>query len=138
MRRVLWVCAVVVLVAVAVSAWPVPRTRSEPPPAAVHFSDLPKLVYHRRLYRGEVVRVAYPLRLSPTPDPLVYEFRPGSDQLPPTHRVHFADPPALPARLPVVVVGTVEGIAPDLVMRTNNVPGAVVIRGAVVAPATVP
>lgn len=119
----------IVLVAVAVSAWPVPRSRHDPSPVAVHFSDLAPAVYYRGRYRGELVRVAYPIRLHPTADPLVWEFRPGSDQLPPTHRIHFAEPP--PSG-PLTVVGTVQGIEPDGVVRLNNVPGVVVIRGAVV------
>ena len=78
------------------------------------------------------MRVAYPLPLHPTADPLVWDLRPGSDTLPPTHRIHFDSVPTL-SRSPVVV-GTVEGISADGVVRLNNVPGVVVIRGASVVP----
>lgn len=98
----------------------------------VHFSDLAPSVYKRGLHLGDRVRVAYPLPLHPTADPLVWDLRPGSDTLPPTHRIHFDSVPTL-SRSPVVV-GTVEGITADGVVRLNNVPGVVVIRGAVVVP----
>ena len=105
-------------------------TPSEPVP--VHFSDLAPAVNLRGLHIGQRVRVAYPLPLHPTADPLVWDLRPGSDTLPPTHRIHFAEVPTL-SRSPVVV-GTVEGISADGVVRLNNVPGVVVIRGASVVP----
>lgn len=117
--------------AVAVALWTNRPTHdtADPQPVAVHFSDLAPAVYRRGSYRGQVVRIVYPSRLHPTADPLIWEFRPGSDQLPPTHRIHFAE---APPSGPLTVVGTVQGIEPDGVVRLNNVPGVVVIRGAVV------
>ena len=117
--------------AVAVALWtnrPAHDT-ADRQPVAVHFSDLAPAVYRRGHYRGQVVRIVYPSRLHPTADPLVWEFRPGSDQLPPTHRIHFAESP--PSGL-LTVLGTVDGIDPDGMVRLNNVPGVVVIRGAAV------
>ncbi len=136
----MWGVVVLVVVAAVVVVLST-RLESRPQPAetvAVHVSDLAPAVYRKGAYRGQLVRVAYPLRLHPTADPLVWEFRPGSDGLPPTHRVKFTDPPHFPERMPVIVVGTVEGIEPDSVIRLNNVPGVVVIRGARVVPPTSP
>lgn len=120
------------------AAWPKPT----PPPVAthprpVHFSDLPRYVY-RGEYRGELVRVAFYRPLTPTADPLVWEFHPGepASVVPATVRIHFAEPPDFPPRSLAVVVGTVEGIDADLVIRTNGVPGVLVLRAARVVPAS--
>jgi hypothetical protein len=139
MKRVL--CGVVLMAAcVAAGVWLVwpERPRPAPEPARVHFSDLPAVVYHHGRHRGGVVVVSYPLRLHPSPDPLVWYFKPGSDTLPPTHRLHFAEPPDFPARPPFCVTGTVEGIDPDGQVRTNNVPGVVVLTGCRVVPPASP
>ena len=116
-------------------AWPKP-TPPAPEPARVHFSDLPPAAYRGR-YRGERVVVSYPLRLHPSPDPRVWYFKPGSDTLPATHRLHFDAPPAF-GPLPLTVAGTVSGIDPDGVVRTNNVPGVVVLTGCSVVPRASP
>ena len=126
------VVSLIVSSAVAVVWWTVRPQPHPSEPVPVHFSDLPIAVYHRGHYLGERVRVAYPGRLHQTADPLVWEFRPGSDSLPPTHRIHFEEVPMLSSS--PVVVGTVEGISADGVVRLNNVPGVVVIRGASVVP----
>jgi hypothetical protein len=137
MRRYLWLLVVPVVVGAVVLA-----TRPADPvvsldPAPVHYSDLPADVYKSGRV-GYPVRVSYPFRLHPTSDPLAFDFRPGSPVIHPTHRIHFAAPPRFPDRLPVVVVGTVERFAPDLLIRPNNVPGVVVISAAAVVPATSP
>ena len=137
MKRYLWL--VVVVAGIALGCWlaykPAPVVPVEP--ISVHASDLPKQVYKTGRV-GHPVRVAYPFRLHATNDPLVWEFRPGSKELPLTHQIHFTRPPVFPARLPVVVVGTVERLEFDLIMRPNEVPGFVVISGASVVPSASP
>ena len=124
------VVSLIISSAVAVVWWTVRPQPAPDEPVPVHFSDLAPAVNLRGQHLGQRVRVAYPLPLRPTPDPLVWEFRPGSESLPPTHRIHFADVPTL-GRTPVVV-GTVEGIQADGIVRLNNVPGVVVLKGATV------
>ena len=139
MRRVLVVCVVIAVVVSVIVAAVVTRRQSDvasPEPVAVHFSDLAPAVYKGGKYRGQTVRIAYPHRLKPTADPLVWEFFPGSDSLPPTHRLHFSEPPDI--RTAPVVVGTVDGISPDMIVRANNVPGVVVITSARVVPRASP
>lgn len=126
--------AAVVAALVVVSCWPRPSPPAvDAEPVSVHRSDLPRLVYRQGEYIGRSVRVAFPVRLAPTADPLVWNYRPGGANILPTHRLHFADPPEF-GPLPVVVVGTVEGIAADLQVRPNGVPGVVVLRGCAVRP----
>lgn len=103
-------------------------------------ADLPRHVY-RTGATGQRVRVTFPLPLQPTADPLVWHYHPGHPPkiAPPTYRVHFQTiEQALTVSgdtVAVVVEGTVEGIAPDLVRRVSGVPGVLVLRGAVrVAP----
>ncbi len=137
MRRFLVVGGVVVSILAAVAlVWATRPARLTANPVPVHVSDLAPAVYQRNQYRGQLVRVAYPLRLHPTADPLAWEFRPGSDTLPPTHRIHFTESPPL-GGCPVVI-GTVDRIEPDGIVRLNNVPGVVVIRSARVVPPTSP
>lgn len=137
MKRYLWL--VVVVAGIALGCWlaykPAPAAPIEPAP--VHSSDLPKRVY-KTGHVGYPVRVAYPFRLHPTENPLVWEFRPGSKELPLTHRIHFTAPPVFPPRLPVVVTGVVDHLEFDLIMRPNEVPGFVVISGASVVPPASP
>ena len=111
---------------------PEPTTPAGVAPA--HYSDLPRDVY-RTGRTGHTVRVAYPFRLHPTADPLVWEFRPGSVPTAVTHRVTFTESPEFPARLPVVVEGVVVGIDTDLIIRPNRVPGVLLISSGRVVPA---
>jgi hypothetical protein len=130
MNRRLWLVlsggGVVALTAAAWLCWP--RSTTCPEPVGVHFSDLPKQVYRRGDYKGQAVRVAFYRSLTPTDDPLVWHFHPGEPAavVPPTYRLHFAEPPTAG---PLIVVGTVEGIDPDGVRRVSGVPGVVVLRG---------
>ncbi len=105
---------------------PAPRPAVEEWPTA----DLPKHVWRTR-YSGRV-RVTFQFPLAPTADPRVFLYHPGhpAKVAPPTYRVHFAEPPSLPTGA-VLVEGTAEPIAPDLVRRTNGVPGVLVLTAAV-------
>lgn len=138
MNRRLWLVvgggAAITVAAAVLVAWP--NVPAEHPPAAVPHAELPRVVYENGEHRGRPVVVAFPLALTPTADPLVWEYRPGwpPEHTPPTYRLHFDAPPSFPVRPPVVVAGTVEGIDPDTTVRPNGVPGVVVLRHA--APAS--
>lgn len=113
-----------------------PKAVPAPPPVAVPHADLPRMVYKAGSYRGRAVVVAFPLALTATPDPLVWEYRPGwpAEHTPPTYRIHFTAPPVFADRPPHVVTGTVDGIDPDATIRPNGVPGVLVLRAS--APAS--
>lgn len=102
--------------------------------ARVPCAELPRAVFERGEYRGSRVMVSFELPLTATADPLVWEYRPGipADITAPTYRIHFERPPHPGSNLPVVVVGTVQGIDPDSRVRLNRVPGAVLLTGATV------
>lgn len=110
-------------------------TNDQPPePLAVEQASLPRDLFERGEYRGRVVRVGFELPLTPTADPLVWEYRPGlpPEHTPPTYRVHFDTRPEF-GRPPHVVTGTVSHLDPDARRRVNRVPGVVVITSASVA-----
>ncbi len=119
----------VVMTAAGVLLWPKSTTPVDP--VAVHFSELPKAVLRTGEYRGRQVRVAFYRAPVPTADPLVWHFHPGEPArvVPASYRLHFACPPPAFDTLPVVVVGTVDGIEADLTIRPSGVPGVLVIRG---------
>lgn len=118
---------------------PAPAPVVSPVPQPWPTAELPKHVFRTR-FAGRV-RVTFQFPLQPTADPLVWHYHPGHPPkiAPPTYRVHFLTiEQALTVSgdtVAVVVEGTVEGIAPDLVRRVSGVPGVLVLRGAVrVAP----
>lgn len=121
------------VVTVAAGAAVLLYQRVQPPPAAVEdwpVADLPRHVY-RTGATGQRVRVTFQFPLAPTADPCVFHYHPGHPPkvAPPTYRVHFDTPPALPAGA-VLVEGTVGGIDPDLTRRLSGVPGVLVLRRA--------
>jgi hypothetical protein len=76
------------------------------------------------------VRVGFPHGLTPTDDPCVFVYSGAvPDVLPKTYEIHFREPPAFPAR-PPIVEGRAGFIADDL-RRGSGVPGYVVLRDAV-------
>ena len=84
------------------------------------------------------VRVGFPFPLSPTADPLVWNYHPGypAEHTPPSYRIHFAEPPRLPpAGQPIVITGFAL-FEPDTLRRINGLPGVALVRAARLAPAT--
>ncbi len=145
MNRRLWFVVMVSVVAVAASvallngrpAGPPALSTSPSNPALVPCSRLPRLLFERGEYAGQVVQVGFELPLTPTGDPLIWEYRPGvpSDIIPPTYRIVFERPPAFCPNPPVVVFGTVSRFEVDAARRLSRVPGVVVLtRASVVAP----
>ena len=143
MGRILWLVGgsvAVVAAGVGVALWFQPGSTDGSSSKAIELllvpcDDLPRAVFERGEYVGRSVRVGFELPLTPTADPLSWEYRPG---IPPTavpavYRIHFERPPEFGRSMPVLVVGTVSRFEPDTRRRLNRVPGVVVITGASVA-----
>jgi hypothetical protein len=104
-------------------AWPTHREpiTVEPWPVA----SLPKHLY-KTARTGFPVAVAFGVRLVPTADPLVWEYRPSQPPIvPPTYVIHFITPPSFTGPPPYLVEGVVDRLVPDPVRRINGVPGYV-------------
>ena len=103
-----------------------------PDPVPVVVSHLPRALFERGEHRGQVVRLGFELPLTPTDDPLVWEYRPGlpASAATPTYRILFDRPPSFLPKPPHIVVGTVSHLEPDTRIRPNRVPGIVILTAA--------
>lgn len=75
---------------------------------------------------GTIVRIYFRLPLTPTADPLIWEYRPGHpvELIPPTMRVFFAHPVHTP---PEYITARIDGWQEDLLQRHNKKTAALVL-----------